>query len=106
MPQTEKVMTIEPLAQQHSEILRLADMPHLSDGFRTTIAPYGVWLTYRRETGATDYTWHANVSGYRVLPNKVVDMDAASISLWSTTPGVDVPGWLMKLIEKYAPSSW
>ena len=63
-----------------------------------------MWLTCRRETGATDYTWHANVSGYRVLANGVVDMDSASISLWSTTPGIDVPDWLMGLIKKYAPS--
>ncbi len=33
-------------------------------------------------------------------------MVADNISLWSTTPGVDVPDWLMSLIEKYAPSSW
>ncbi|MDW4911119.1 hypothetical protein RB628_38890 [Streptomyces sp. ADMS] len=105
-PEITTVMTGEPLAQQHIEILNLADTPHLSDDFRTTIAPYGMWLTYRRETGAADYTWHANVSGYRALANKVVDMDSASISLWSTTPGVDVPDWLMGLIKKYAPSSW
>jgi hypothetical protein len=106
VPQTEKSMTVEPRAQQHTEILNLADTPHLSDDFRTTIAPYGMWLTYRRETGATDYTWHANISGYRVLANGVVDMDSASISLWSTTPGIEAPDWLMGLIKKYAPSSW
>ncbi|WP_333745879.1 hypothetical protein [Streptomyces sp. IBSBF 2950] len=101
-------MTVEPLAQQHIEILRLADTPHLSNNFDLTLAPYGVWITYRREAGASEYTWHANVSGYRVLANGVVDMDAAHIELWSTTPAPynDVPDWLMGLIEKYAPSSW
>lgn len=109
MPKTAKAsvpMTVEPLAQQHIEILRLADTPHLSNDFDLTIAPYSVWITYRRETGASEYTWDANVSGYRVLANGVVDMDSRSIHLWSTTPYNDAPAWLMGLIEKYAPSSW
>ncbi|AVH61865.1 MULTISPECIES: hypothetical protein [Streptomyces] len=97
----------ERLAQQRTEILHLADRPHLSDHF-TTIAPYSVWITYRLEAGASEHTWEAAVSGYRVLPNKVVDMDAASITLRSTNP-FDLeatPEWLTDLIEKYAPSSW
>jgi len=97
----------ERLAQQHTEILRLTDQPQLSDRF-TTIAPYSVWITYRREADATETTWEATVSGYRVLPNGVVDMDGASITLRSTNPfDTDAtPEWLMAQIEKYTPSSW
>ncbi|MGX1913544.1 hypothetical protein ACWIID_32595 [Streptomyces phaeochromogenes] len=98
---------VERLAQQRTEILHLADQPHLSDHF-TTIAPYSVWITYRLEADASEHTWEAAVSGYRVLPNGVVDMDAASITLHSTNP-FDLeatPEWLRALIEKYAPSSW
>lgn len=107
MPKTAKAsvtMTVEPLAQQHIEILRLADTPHLSNGFDRTIAPYGVWITYRRETGASEYTWHANVSGYRVLANGVVDMDLAHLELWSQADEDVTPDWLMGLIEDRAPS--
>jgi hypothetical protein len=96
---------VERLAQQHTEILRLTDKPHLSDHW-DTIAPYCVWITYRLETGATEPTWEAVVSGYRVLSNGVVDMDARSITLRSGT-GEDVtPGWLTDLIEQYTPASW
>ncbi|MER6958215.1 hypothetical protein [Streptomyces sp. NPDC000618] len=101
-------LPVERLAQQHVEVLRLADQPHLSDGLRTTIAPYSVWITYRLEAGASEHTWEAAVSGYRVLGNGVVDMDAASITLRSTSP-FDLeatPERLTALIEKYAPSSW
>ncbi|MFC9848640.1 hypothetical protein ACFWFF_34755 [Streptomyces sp. NPDC060223] len=35
---------VERLAQQRTEILHLADQPHLSDHF-TTIAPYSAWIT-------------------------------------------------------------
>jgi hypothetical protein len=109
MPKTAKaspVMSVQPLAQQHIEILRLADTPHLSNDFDLTLAPYSVWITYRRETGASEYTWDANVSGYRVLANGVVKTDSHSIHLWSTTPGNDTPDWLTGLIDRYAPSSW
>ncbi|WP_069874450.1 hypothetical protein [Streptomyces malaysiensis] len=97
-------MSVEPLAQQHVEILRLADTPHLSDGFNKKIAPYGVWITYQRDTGASEYTWHANVSGYRVLANGVIGTDATHIELWSQTDEDDTPDWLMGLIEDRAPS--
>lgn len=107
MPQTEKAMTVEPLAQQHTEILRLADTPQLADPvFDLKIAPYVVWITYRRETGATETIWEAAVSGYRVLPNGVVDMDARSITVRSGTDRDVTPEWLMGLIEKYVPGSW
>ncbi|TRO56202.1 hypothetical protein [Streptomyces sp. IB201691-2A2] len=98
---------VERLAQQHTEILHLEDQPHLSDHF-TTIPPYSVWITYRLEAGATEHTWDAAVSGYRVLGNGVVDVDSASITLHGTNP-FDLeatPEWLTGLIEKYAPSSW
>ncbi len=42
-------------------------------------------ITYRRENGAAETTWEAAFSGYRVLPNGVVDMDADSITLRSET---------------------
>ncbi|MGW1364953.1 hypothetical protein ACWCQP_47105 [Streptomyces chartreusis] len=98
---------VERLAQQHTEILRLTDKPHLSD-HGETIAPYCVWITYRLEAGATTHTWDVNVSGYRVLANGVVDMDAASTHLHSTNPfdAEATPKWLMDLIERYAPTSW
>ncbi|MGW2050765.1 hypothetical protein ACWCPF_37175 [Streptomyces sp. NPDC001858] len=54
-------LPVERLAQQHVEVLRLADQPHLSDGLRTTIAPYSVW-TYRLEASASEHTWEAAVS--------------------------------------------
>lgn len=101
--ETPATMSVEPLAQERIEVLRLADTPHLTDGGRT-IAPYCVWITYRRETGATEHSWHANVSGYRVLANGVVDMDATNIKLWSHVDQDVTPGWLMGLIEKYTPS--
>ncbi|MGW0949893.1 hypothetical protein ACWD4O_46250, partial [Streptomyces sp. NPDC002623] len=50
------------------------------------VAPYSVWVTYRRETGTTEYTWHANVSGYRVLANGVVDLAAAAASVVAEEP--------------------
>ncbi|AVH61772.1 MULTISPECIES: hypothetical protein [Streptomyces] len=109
MPKTAKAsvtMTVEPLSQQHIEVLRLADTPHLSNNFDLTIAPYSVWITYRRETGASEYAWDANVSGYRVLANGVVDMDPANIHLWSGPYQQDTPDWLMDLIERFAPTSW
>ncbi|MEU9190031.1 hypothetical protein AB0D14_36960 [Streptomyces sp. NPDC048484] len=88
------------------------DQPQLSDHF-TTVAPYCVWITYRLEAGATQTTGEAAVSGYRVLPNGVVGMDAASITLHSANPfGANpfdadaAPDWLTGLIEKYAQSSW
>jgi hypothetical protein len=99
-------MTVEPLAQEHIEILRLADTPHLSNGSGTTIAPYSVWITYRRETGATEHTWNANVSGYKVLANGVVDMDATSIKLWSQADQDITPDWLMTLIADRTPATW
>lgn len=99
-------LTVEPLAQEHIEILRLADAPHLSNGFDITIAPYSVWITYRCETGAPECTWNANVSGYRVLANGVVDMDATSIKLWSQADQDITPHWLMTLIEDRAPAAW
>jgi len=98
---------VERLAQQHTEILRLTETPQLADPvFDLRIAPYCVWITYRREAGATETTWEAAVSGYRVLANGVVDMDARSITLRSGTDRDVTPDWLMGLIEKYAPSSW
>lgn len=98
---------VERLAQQHTEILRLTDKPHLSNHWET-IAPYCVWITYRLEAGASESTWEAVVSGYRVLHNGVIDMDATSITLRSTNPfDVDAtPEWLTDLIEQYAPTSW
>jgi hypothetical protein len=62
----------------------------------------------RLEAGAREPTWEAVASGYRVLSNGVVDMDAASITLRSTNPfDVDAtPEWLTGLIEQYAPTSW
>jgi hypothetical protein len=80
-------MTVEPFAQERIEILRLVDTPHLSNGYDKTIAPYSVWITYRRETGATEHTWHANVSGYRVLANGVVDMNAPTSSCGARPTG-------------------
>lgn len=59
-----------------------------------------------RETGATEYAWDANVSGYRVLSNGVVDMDPANIHQWSDPYQQDTPDWLMDLIDRYAPGSW
>ncbi|MGW0647683.1 hypothetical protein ACWD4T_02570 [Streptomyces umbrinus] len=98
---------VEPLAQQHTEILRLAFTPYLADPvFDLRIAPYVVWITYRREADATETTWEAVVSGNRVLPNGVVDMDAASITLCSQTDQDVSPDWLASLIEKYVPGSW
>ncbi|MFE1930625.1 hypothetical protein ACFW95_09665 [Streptomyces sp. NPDC059474] len=94
-------MSVEPLAQEYVEILRLADTPHLSNSFDKTIAPYSVWITYRREAGVTEHTWHADVSGYRVLANGVVDMDATSVD--PGRRGRD-PHWLTGLIEKHTPS--
>ncbi|MFD3484980.1 hypothetical protein [Streptomyces sp. NPDC058665] len=85
-------------------MLERADTPQLSDGFDTTLAPYGARITYRRETGASEHTWHASVSGYRVLANGIVDMDATSIELSSTTDTTVTPDWLMRLIEGHAPS--
>lgn len=102
--ETPETVSVEPVAQERTEILRLADTPQLSNGFDTTLAPYGVWITYRRETGASEHTWTASVSGYRVLVNGVVDMDATSIELWSTTDDTVTPDWLMRLIEGHAPS--
>lgn len=99
-------MTVEPLAQQHIEILRLADMPHLSNGSDLKIAPYCVWITYRRQAGASEYAWDANVSGYKVLVNDVVDMDAVNIHLWSETDRDITPDWLMALIKQFAPATW
>ncbi|MFD3931743.1 hypothetical protein [Streptomyces sp. NPDC058614] len=101
---TPATMSVEPLAQEHIEILRLADTPQLSNDFDLTIAPYGVWITYRRETGASETTWNANVSGYRVLHNGVVDMDATHINLWSHVDQDITPDWLRGLIEDRAPS--
>ncbi|MFF3968018.1 hypothetical protein ACFYZI_41515 [Streptomyces griseorubiginosus] len=98
---------VEPLAQQHTEILRLAFTPYLADPtFDLRIAPYSVWITYRREAGATQTTWEAAVSGNRVLPNGVVDMAADSITLRSATDQDVTPDWLAALIEKYTPDSW
>ncbi|MFF7986956.1 hypothetical protein ACFZDK_49120 [Streptomyces sp. NPDC007901] len=97
----------ERLAQQHIEILRLADRPHLADPtFDLRVAPYVAWITYRREAGATETTWEAAVSGHRVLPNGVVDMDARTVTLRSGIDEDVTPAWLMGLIEKYAPNSW
>ena len=98
-------LPVERIAQQHTEILELADKPHLSDQW-DTIAPYCVWITYRLEAGATEPTWEAVVSGYRVLSNGVVDMDAHSITLRSGTDEDATPGWLTDLIEQYTPTSW
>ncbi|WP_019074353.1 hypothetical protein [Streptomyces hokutonensis] len=100
---------VEPLAQQYTEILRLAFTPYLPDPvFDLRIAPYSVSITYRREAGATETTWEAVVSGNRVLRNGVVDMDAASITLSSTNPfdTETAPEWLTGLIEQYTPTSW
>lgn len=98
---------VEPLAQQHTEILRLAFTPYLAAPTSDLrIAPYSVWITYRREAGATETTWEAAVSGNRVLPNQVVDMDADSITLRSLTDQDVTPDWLTGLIEKYAPDAW
>ncbi|MEU6444960.1 hypothetical protein [Streptomyces sp. NPDC047046] len=98
---------VEQLAQQHTEILRLAFTPFLAHPVADLrIAPYSVWITYRREASATDITWEAVVSGNRVLRNGVVDMDADSITLRSLTDQDVTPDWLAGLIEKYAPSSW
>lgn len=83
------------------------DTAHLSNnGFDLTIAPYSVWITYRRETAATAHTWDANVSGYKVLANGVVDIDAASIELCSETDQDLTPDWLMTLIEDRTPATW
>jgi hypothetical protein len=98
-------LPVERLAQQHTEILRLPDKPHLSDHW-DTIDPYCVWITYRLEAGATEPTWEAVVSGCRILSNGVVDMDARSITLRSGTDEDATPGWLTDLIEQYTPTSW
>ena len=104
---TETPVDVERLAQQHTEILRLAFTPYLADSvFDLRIAPYCVWITYRREADASETTWEAAVSGNRVLRNGVVDMDADSITLRSQTHQDVTPDWLMSLIEKYAPTSW
>lgn len=98
---------VEPLAQQRTEILRLAFTPYLAHPTSDLrIAPYSVWITYRREAGTSKTTWEAVVSGNRVLRNGVVDMDAASITLRSESDQDVTPDWLTGLIEKYAPSSW
>ncbi|WP_105973676.1 hypothetical protein [Streptomyces geranii] len=48
---------VERLAQLHTEILRLAKTPQLADPvFDLRIAPYCVWITYRREADATKAT--------------------------------------------------
>jgi len=67
-----------------------------------------VWITYRLEAGASETTWESVVSGYRVLSNGVIDMDARSITLRSTNLfDVDAtPAWLTDLIEQYTPSTW
>ncbi|WP_460073988.1 hypothetical protein [Streptomyces sp. YKOK-I1] len=97
----------ERIAQQHIEILRLADRPHLaSPTLDLKVAPYGVWITYRCEAGATETTWEAAVSGHRVLTNGVVDMDGRTVTLRSGIDEDVTPDWLMGLIEKYAPTSW
>lgn len=97
-------MTVEPVAAERTEILRLAHTPHLTNSHGgLTIAPYSVWITYRREADQPDHTWHAAVSGYRVLPNGVTDMDAQSITLRSDD---DVPQWLADLVSSYTPSNW
>ncbi|WP_328825968.1 hypothetical protein OHT77_01020 [Streptomyces sp. NBC_00252] len=98
-------LPVKRLARQHTEILRLADKPHLSDRW-DTIDPYCVWITYRLEVGATEPTWEAVVSGYRVLSNGVIDMDARSITLRSGTDEGATPDWLTGLIEQYTPASW
>jgi hypothetical protein len=104
---TVATVDVERLAQQHTEILRLAFTPYLADPVADlTIAPYSVWITYRREADATDTTWEAVVSGNRVLRNGVVDMDADSITLRSVTDQDVTPDWLAGLIEVYAPGSW
>ncbi|MEU0413576.1 hypothetical protein ABZ307_38095 [Streptomyces griseorubiginosus] len=98
---------VEPLAQQHSEILRLAFTPYLAaPTFDLRIALYSVWVTYRRTAGATKTPREAAVSGNRVLRNGVVDMAANSITLRSVTDQDVTPDWLAGLIEKYAPDSW
>ncbi|MFI6658137.1 hypothetical protein ACIBL8_21740 [Streptomyces sp. NPDC050523] len=105
MPKTETApaMTVEQLADLRIAILRLANTPHLSNDLET-IAPYGAWITYRLDAGATEHTWDANVSGHRVA-NGVVDRDApASIHLWSTTPFDVTPDWLKREIENRTPT--
>ncbi|WP_157874546.1 hypothetical protein [Streptomyces sp. AcH 505] len=98
-----QTITVEPLAQEHIQILRLTSTPHLSGGL-DTIAPYSVWITYRLNTGANQHTWTAAVSGYRVLRNGVTDMDAASIVLTNLADQDTTPDWLTDLIAKYTPS--
>ncbi|WP_199546362.1 hypothetical protein [Streptomyces sp. N35] len=101
-----ETMTVEPVAQQHVEILRLAGTPHLSNHFDLTIAPYAATITYRREADASEYSWDATVSGYRVPPNGVADMESRSIHVWGGPCPSATPNWLLILIKRYAPDSW
>jgi hypothetical protein len=97
-------VSVKKIAQQHVEILRVADTPHLAHHESDlTIAPYGVWITYRREAGTTETTWEADVSGHRVLANGEIDKEADSISLCETDKDL-LPDWLIDLIEQFAPA--
>ncbi|WP_331736974.1 hypothetical protein OG426_55765 (plasmid) [Streptomyces canus] len=67
-PDAEASVHVEPLAQQRTEILRLTFTPYLPDPvLDVRIAPHSVWITYRREAGASETTREAVVSGNRVL---------------------------------------
>ncbi|MFF7764221.1 hypothetical protein [Streptomyces griseorubiginosus] len=104
MPKTETVPAIfvEQMADVRIAILRLAHTPHLSNSL-DTIAPYGVWITYRLDAGATEHTWDANVSGYRVTNGVVQEDVPASIQLWSINPYDIAPDWLKREIENHTP---
>jgi hypothetical protein len=96
-------MSVEHLADVRIATLRLANTPHLSNDLET-IAPYGVWITYRLDAGATEHTWDANVSGYRVTNGVVKENAHANIHLWSTTPFDITPDWLKDEIESHTPA--
>ncbi|MET8411124.1 hypothetical protein ABZV34_23985 [Streptomyces sp. NPDC005195] len=81
----------------------LTDMPHVSDRNGTTIAPYSASIAYRPATGSRDLAWTAQVSGYRVLPNGVVDMDSTCIELNGATDRDLIPDALLARIEGRIP---
>lgn len=96
-------MTVSLLAEERTVILDLANTPHLTDQGFDTIAPYVVWITYRKHVGETDHTWRAEVSGNRVVGGEVT-IDATTITLRSDGYWHDdVPEWLAKPIADHTP---
>ncbi|MFG2425692.1 hypothetical protein ACGFWD_42785 [Streptomyces sp. NPDC048448] len=80
-------------------VLSLTNVPHMRDRDGTTISPYSACIAYESDAVTPDRIWHGQFSGYRVLPNGLVDMETACIVLHSATDRDLIPDDLLTRID-------